>query len=92
MKRKPSRSCDERYRHKLNMLGPGTVMLRICAVLAAAGGICFGLSWPIAATILFTLAGLLLLVLLGLICIELHQDRVLNELAARENQNRDDCR
>lgn len=22
MKRKPSRSCDERYRHKLNMLGP----------------------------------------------------------------------
>ena len=85
MKRKPSRSYDERYRHKLNMLGPGTVMLRIC-------GLCFGLSWPIAATILFTLACLLLLVLLGLICIELHQDRVLNELAARENQNRDDCR
>ena len=92
MKRKPSRSCDERYRHKLNMLGPGTVMLRICAVLTATGGLCFGLSWPIAATILFTLACLLLLVLLGLICIELHQDRVLNELAARENQNRGDCR
>ena len=92
MKRKPPRSYDERYRHKLNMLGPGTIMLRICAVLAAAGGICFGLSWPIAATILFTLECLLLLVLLGLIGIELHQDRVLNELAARENQNRDDCR
>lgn len=92
MKRKTSRSYDERYRHKLNMLDPGTVMLHICALLAAAGGICFWLSWPIAATILFTLAGLLLLVLLGLICIELHQDRVLNELAARESQNRDDCR
>ena len=88
MKRKPSRSYDERYRQ----LGPGTVMLRICAVLTATGGLCFGLSWPIAATILFTLACLLLLVLLGLICIELHQDRVLNELAAWENQNRDDCR
>ena len=92
MKRNPSRSYDERYRHKLNMLGPGTVMLRICALLAAAGGICFWLSWPIAATILFTLACLLLLVLLDLIGIELYQDRVLNELAARENQNRDDCR
>ena len=88
MKRKTSRSYDERYRHKLNMLGPGTVMLHICALLAAAGGICVWLSWPI----LFTLACLLVLVLLGLICIELHQDRVLNELAARENQNRDDCR
>lgn len=44
MKRKPSRSYDERYRHKLNMQGPGTVMLRICAVLAATGGLCFGLS------------------------------------------------
>ena len=46
MKRKPSRSYDERYRYKLNMLDPGTVMLRICAVLAATGGLCFGLSWP----------------------------------------------
>lgn len=92
MKRKTSRSYEERYRHKLNMLGPGTVMLRICTVLAATGGICFWLSWPIAATILFILAGLLLLVLLGLICIELHQDRVLNEMAARENQSRDNCR
>ena len=46
MKRKPSRSYDERYRHKLNMLGPGTVMLSICAVLAATAGYALDLAGP----------------------------------------------
>lgn len=90
MKRKASLSYDQRYRHKLNMLEPGTVMLRICAVLAAAGGLCLWFGWKAAAAGLFALAALLFLVLLVLVGVELHQDRVLNELAVRENQNREE--
>ena len=81
MKRKASLSYDQRYRHKLNMLEPGTVMLRICAALAAAEH-----------TVEPCFPALLFLVLLVLVGVELHQDRVLNELAVRENQNREEIK
>lgn len=56
---KPAVTCETRYRHKLNMLEPGTAMLK----------------W----------VGIFLLLMILLI-VEAHQDRVLNELAARENR------
>lgn len=60
MKRsKPGVTCETRYRHKLNMLEPGTAMLK----------------W----------VGIFLMFMILLI-VEAHQDRVLNELAARENR------
>lgn len=77
---------DGRYRHKLNMLGPGVVMLKCSALLMAAGGICALLAWRTAAQIAL-LAGIAVFVaMLALVAVELHQDHVLNEIAARENE------
>lgn len=62
---------DARYRRKLNMLEPGALMLKIAGVLALIGVIAHGL---------------IVAALLILVRIELHQDRVLNEIARRENE------
>lgn len=90
MKRKSALSYDQRYRHKLNMLEPGIHMLRGCMLLAVAGGVCLRLGRRVGGVVLLMLAGLLFLILTVLIGIELHQDRVLNELAAQENQSREE--
>ena len=65
---------DARYRRKLNMLEPGALMLKIAGVLALIGVIAHGLKMRLIAMILI------------LVRIELHQDRVLNEIARRENE------
>lgn len=62
---------DARYCRKLNMLEPGALMLKIAGVLALIGVIAHGL---------------IVAALLILVRIELHQDRVLNEIARRENE------
>ena len=77
---------DKRFRHKLNMLEPGIVMLKINAALVACGTVFSLLEWKIVSIIAYGLAALLMLVLLILLRIEQHQDRVLNELARRENE------
>ena len=56
---KPAVTCETRYRHKLNMLEPGTAMLKWVGIF---------------------------LMLMILLIVDAHQDRVLNELAARENR------
>lgn len=53
------------------MLEPGALMLKIAGVLALIGVIAHGL---------------IVAALLILVRIELHQDRVLNEIARRENE------
>lgn len=65
---------DARYRRKLNMLEPGALMLKIAGVLALIGVIAHGLKMRLIAALLI------------LVRIELHQDRVLNEIARRENE------
>ena len=75
---------ESRYRHKLNMLEPGTRMLELAAILAAAAGLCALLKWTLAARLLALAAGLIVCILLLLVAVELHQDKVLNEIAARE--------
>ncbi|MGN1248621.1 MAG: hypothetical protein ACI4XW_00975 [Candidatus Spyradocola sp.] len=76
----------KRYRHKLNMLWPGQTMLGIAGVLALIGLVLRLLLWRAAAAVAFGLAGVVFAVLLILVAIELHQDRVLNEIAMRENE------
>ena len=83
-KKKLPVAYEKRYRHKLNMLEPGTVMLKVTGSLLLAGGVCFLLHWKIPAYILWGLACAVFLVLLILLAIEAHQDRVLNEIAAGE--------
>ncbi len=84
MKRKTS--YDTRYRRKLNTLEPGTRMLKIAGVLALLGVITHGLKMCLPAVILLAAAGLITAVLLILVRIELHQDKVLGEIARRENE------
>lgn len=83
-----SDQLDNRFRHKLNMLEPGIVMLKIHAVLVACGTIFSLLEWKTVSIIAFGLAALLMLALLILLRIEQHQDRVLNELAQRKNKEK----
>lgn len=76
---------DGRCRHKLNMLEPGMAMLKCAAALMAAGGVCAVLAWRTAARIALAAGGAVFAAMMVLVAIELHQDRVLNEIAAREN-------
>ena len=87
MRSKNDVNYETRYRHKLNMLEPGIVMVKWIAVLALAGLILLFLHWRGAACFLLGLSGTILAVLLLLLVIESHQDRVLNEIAMRENKD-----
>ena len=80
---------DSRYRHKLNMLEPGTVMLKWAGLLGLAGLVLLLLRLKAAACIALGLAGALLAVLFVLLAVEAHQDRVLNEIALQEERERE---
>lgn len=84
MKRKRAR-YEERYKHKLNMLEPGLVMFKLMGALFLAGAIAWAAGWRLLSIILLLLAGALLAVLLILLAVEAHQDKVLNEIAMGEN-------
>ena len=84
MKRKTS--YDTRYRRKLNMLEPGALMLKIAGALALLGVIAHGLKMRLIAVILLSAAGEIVSELLILVRVELHQDRVLSEIAQQENE------
>lgn len=79
-------SCNERYKHKLNMLEPGAVMLKIIGALVVLGIVFWMVKWRLPAAIVWVLGGIILAVLLVLVAIESHQDKVLNEIARRESE------
>ena len=78
---------DNRYKYKLNMLEPGLIMMKIIGVLFVIGILFWvvGRHW-ISAISLF-LAGAVFAALLILVAIEAHQDKVLNDIALRENND-----
>lgn len=78
MKRKPQ------YKHKLNMLEPGGVMVKIIALFVLLGAIFRAVKLQVLSAVALGTAGLIFAVLLILIAVELHQDRVLNEAAEKE--------
>ena len=77
---------ETRYKHKLNLLEPGTVMLKWIGVVLAAGLALRLFGLKLVSSILFGIAGAIFLLLLILFAIEAHQDRVLNEIAAHEER------
>lgn len=79
-------SYNDRYKHKLNMLEPGAVMLKIIGALAALGIVFWVIKWHLPAAIAWVLGGIILAVLLVLAAVESHQDKVLNEIARRESE------
>ncbi len=89
---KPKRqktTYENRYKHKLNMLWPGQTMPKIVGVFLLIGILTWLLKWRMIASSAFILAGVVLAVLLILVAIELHQDKVLNEIAMRENEEKE---
>ena len=87
MKRtKQHTTYETRFKHKLNMLEPGIAMCRLICALVALGIAFLLMPTKIIAYIAFGLAGLTLLVLLLLLIIEAHQDKVLNEMAAQQRR------
>lgn len=83
---------DTRYRHKLNMLWHGQKMMAAVLALAAAGLLLYLCGLRAAGIIAWLLSALVLLVLLILVGVELHQDRVLNELALKESAEKENSR
>ncbi len=81
---------DQRYGHKLNMLEPGTAMLKWIGILLPVGLILRLLQLNAAAYILFGLSGIIFVVLVILLMTELHQDKVLNEIALREERQKEE--
>ena len=83
------KSYDTRFRHKLNMLEPGTVMLKWVGIFLLLGVVMRLVRRELAAVISFGFAGALLLLLVILLAVEAHQDNVLNAIAAREQKEQD---
>ena len=79
---------DNRYRHKLNMLNPGTEMIKWIGALVLVGLVLFLLRLNLVSYFVFGLAGLLVVALVVLLVVEAHQDRVLNKLALQEDSDR----
>ena len=77
---------EDRYRHKLNLLEPGTAILKWTGVFLSMGFVLLFLRLRIPAYIMLGLAGVLVVILFILLIIEAHQDRVLNEIATQENK------
>lgn len=88
-KEKPPVTYDTRYRYKLDMLEPGTIMLKWVGIFLLIGLALELLRWKLAAAIAFGFSGALFLLLLILLAIKAHQDRVLNEIAAQEDRDTD---
>ncbi|MGM9596714.1 MAG: hypothetical protein ACI3XO_02755 [Eubacteriales bacterium] len=88
MKKERTITYENRYKHKLNMLWPGQTMLKIAGVFFLIGILAWILKWRVFAFAAFALAAVVFAVLLVLVAIELHQDKILNEIAMRENEEK----
>ncbi len=87
MRKKKSMTYASRYRYKLNMLEPGICMMKCSGALVLIGFVLELLGCRLPAMVMFWLAGAVFFVLLALVAVELHQDKVLNGLAVAEQKN-----
>ena len=78
-------SYDNRYKYKLNMLEPGLLMMKIIGALFISGIVFWAAKWHWLSIIFWSLSGIIFAALLILVAIEAHQDKVLNDIAMREN-------
>lgn len=77
---------ETRYRHKLNMLEPGTAMLKWAGIFLLTGLAFHFFSLRALSFIAFGISGTLAAALVLLLMIEAHQDQVLNTIASREER------
>lgn len=74
------------YRYKLNMLKPGTKMIKLIVGLIILSVIFYFTKLIVLCYLVSILAGITGFILWVLIMIEQHQDRVLNEQAIEERR------
>ena len=79
-------SEEKRFKHKLNMLEPGTKMLKCIGILILIGLLLYVFKFKIAAFCLWAVSGIIFVVLLILLAVETYQDNVLNEIGIEENK------
>lgn len=77
---------DHDPKHKLNMLEPGSKMLKWIGILVFVGFLLYVFKLRMAAFCVWAASGFILVVLFVLLTIESHQDKVMNEIAIKENQ------
>lgn len=77
---------EKKYKHKLNMLGPGSIMSKIITVLFAAAVVLYFTGNRLWAYITGGISVILLFILLVLLAVEQHQDRVLTKQQLEENE------
>ena len=78
---------EKRYKHKLNMLEPGTKMLKCIGIMSLLGILLYAFHFRIIAFCVWAVSGIIFAILLILLAIEAHQDNVMNEIAMKENKN-----
>ena len=76
---------EKRFKHKLNMLEPGSRMLKWIGILIVIGLLLYFFRFGMAAICVLAVSGIVFAVLLVLLAIESHQDDVMNEIAKKEN-------
>ena len=79
-------SEEKRFKHKLNMLEPGTKMLKCIGILILIGLLLYVFRFRIAAFCLWAASGVVFVALLILLAVETHQDNVMNEIGIEENK------
>lgn len=79
-------SEEKRFKHKLNMLEPGTKMLKCIGILILIGLLLYVFRFRVAAFCVWALSGIIFVVLLILLAVETYQDNVLNEIGIEENK------
>ena len=77
---------EKRFKHKLNMLEPGTKMLKCIGILILIGLLLYVFKFRIAAYCVWAVSGIILVILLILLAVETHQDNVMNEIGIEENK------
>lgn len=79
-------SEEKRFKHKLNMLEPGTKMLKCIGILILIGLVLYTFKFRIASFCLWAVSGIIFVVLLILLAVETYQDNVMNEIGIEENK------
>lgn len=77
---------EKKFKHKLNMLGPGSIMSKIITVLFAAAVVLYFTGNRLWAYITGGVSVILLFILLVLLAVEQHQDRILTKQQLEENE------
>ena len=79
---------EKRFKHKLNMLEPGIMMIKCIGILILIGLLFYVFQFRIVAFCLWAASGIVFVILLILLTIESHQDKVMNEIAIKEKQEK----